>query len=63
MKITFVVFWLSQERKIYGDDSYYVLGEYMTSCNTEEAAVKYIKSLNLGFNQLCTILKVYSGDK
>lgn len=26
MKEIFVVFWLSTERKIYGDDSYHVLG-------------------------------------
>jgi len=60
MELKYVVFWINQERKIYGDDSYYVLGEWMASCNTNEEAIAYIEKLNLRSHQCCTILPIYS---
>lgn len=62
MKKKYVVFWIGQERKIYGDDNYYVLGENMGVFNTEELALKRIESLNLGRHEMCTVITVYSGE-
>jgi hypothetical protein len=62
MKIQFTVFWLDTQREIYGDDSYYVLGELMGSFNTELEAVNYIEFLNLKSHQSCTIVKIYTGN-
>jgi hypothetical protein len=64
MTVKYVVFWLDTERKLYnGDDSYWVLGELMSSFDTEQEAIEYIGKLNLRPEVKCTILKTYSGTK
>lgn len=61
MDIKYTVFWIGTQREIYGDDSYYVLGEWMGCFNSHEEAVEFIKTLNLTAHDTCTILTVYSG--
>lgn len=62
MKLVYAVFWLGQQREIYGTDSYYVLGELMSIFNTQKEAVECIKELHLRVNELCTIVPVYRGE-
>lgn len=61
MELKYVVFWIDTQREVYGDDSYYVLGEWMTACDTYEEAVEFIKTLNLKRNNYCTIMPIYGG--
>lgn len=63
MNINYVVFLISTKREIYGDDTYYVLGEKIASFKTEKDAENDIKSLNLKTTEECIILKTYSGKK
>ena len=59
MKAEYAVFWLSQVRNIYGDDSHYVLGECMGIYDTMEEAKDLIDKLNATIGNLLTIVEVY----
>ncbi len=63
MKIEYAVFWLGTQRKIYGDDSFYVLGEFMKSFKTKDEAIEYCKELNPSYGTLLTILEIYTNEK
>jgi len=61
MEKRFGIFWLSQQREIYGDDSYYVLGMLWKIVDTNEEAENEIVKINLRDQNLVTIIPVYSG--
>jgi hypothetical protein len=61
IELKYAVFWLSKQREIYGDDYYYVLGELMNVFDSHDEALKYVKSLNLGMMNTCTIMPIYFG--
>lgn len=59
MKKKYGVYWLTTQRKIYGDDSYYALGTLMGTFDTIKEAEIKIKSIN-STNALLTIIPIYS---
>ena len=61
MNKRYVVFWISTQREVYGDDSYHVLGEWMANFDSIDKAKEYIGSLNLSPRDNCTIIEIYSG--
>lgn len=57
----FVIFWIDTQRKIYGDEQYYVLGELMGTYDTEEEAELAILEMQSPgrIRQMITILPIY----
>lgn len=58
MKKEYGIFWLSQQRELYSDDSYYVLGELFGVEKTEEEALKRVEKI-ISETHLITILPIY----
>ena len=62
MKKRFGIFWISTQREIYSDDSYYTLGMIWKIVDTKKDAENEIKRMGLRDIDLVTIIPIYSGD-
>ena len=59
MKKRFGIFWMGQQREIYGNDSYYTLGTLMGIVDTEEEAEEQIRKMKVTSCSLLIILPVF----
>ena len=63
MNKRFGIFWIGQQREVYGDDSYYTLGTIWKIVDTEDEAENIIKGMDLMSHNLVTIIPIYTFTK
>ncbi len=63
MKKQFGVFWIEKVQKIYSEEDYNVLGEFMGKYKTLEEAENAISKVGLSESDMVTLIPIYSGNE